>query len=168
MSRRKTRIVAKGYSQIEGIDYMDSFTPVAHLESMHTVLSIAASLDWEIHQFDVKTEFLHGDLMEDIYMEQPEGQKARGKETWVCKLHKLLYGLQQAGRCWYMRLYDEIHRAGFTRVSVDHSVFVKQSSKGVRVLVYVSISFVHSDCVISAGVGFMVASSAVASHELDL
>ena len=63
-------------------------------------------------------------------MEQPEGQKARGKETWVCKLHKSLYGLRQAGNCWYTRLYDEIHRAGFTRVSVDHSVFVKQSSKG--------------------------------------
>ena len=93
VSRHKTRIVAKGYSQIEGIDYTDTFSPIAHLESVRTVLDIAASLDWEIHQFDIKTAFLHGDLTEDIYMEQPEGRKVRGKETWVCKLHKSLYAL---------------------------------------------------------------------------
>ena len=73
--------MAKGFSQIEGIDYTDTFAPVARLESVWTVLSITASLDWEIHQFDVKTAFLHGDLIEDIYMEQPEGRKEKGKET---------------------------------------------------------------------------------------
>ena len=85
--------MAKGFSQIEGIDYTDTFAPVARLESVWTVLSITASLDWEIHQFDVKTAFLHGDLIEDIYMEQPKGRKEKGKETWVCKLQKSLYGL---------------------------------------------------------------------------
>ena len=92
----------KGYSQVEGIDYTDTFALVACLESVWMVLSVTASLDWEIHQFDVKTTFLHGELTEDLYMEQPEGRKEKGKEIWVCKLHKSLYGLQQAGRCWYM------------------------------------------------------------------
>ena len=75
VTRHKTRIVAKGFSQIEGIDYTNTFALVTRLESVWTVLSIAASLDWEIYQFDVKTAFLHGDLTEDIYMEQPEGRK---------------------------------------------------------------------------------------------
>ena len=84
---------------MEGIDYTDTFAPVACLESVRTVLGLAASLDWEIHQFDVKTAFLHGNLTEEIFMEQPEGCKEKGKEDWICKLHKSLYGLRQAGRC---------------------------------------------------------------------
>ena len=130
VSHHKTRIVAKGFSQIEGIDYKETFTPVAHLESVRAVLSLAASMDWEINQFDVKTAFLHGELTEDIYMEQPEGQNEKGKEAWVCKLQKSSYGLKQAGRCWYTRLYDEMHKAGFTRASVDHSIFVKNDKYG--------------------------------------
>ena len=78
---------------MEGIDYTDTFALVAHLESVQMVLSVAASLDWEIHQFDMKPAFLHGELIEDLYMEQPEGREGKGKETWVCKLHKSLYGL---------------------------------------------------------------------------
>ena len=130
VTRRKVRVVAKGYSQVEGVDYSDTFAPVARLESVRTVLGIAAILDWEIHQFDVKTAFLHGKLTEDIYMEQPEGRKEEGREDWVCKLHKSLYGLRQAGRCWYERLYGEMQKVGFTRVSVDHSVFVKRGPQG--------------------------------------
>ena len=81
VSCHKTRIVAKGFSQIEGIDYKETFTPVTCLESVRAVLSLAASMDWKINQFDVKTAFLHGELTEDIYMEQPEGRKERGKEV---------------------------------------------------------------------------------------
>ena len=130
VSRRKVRVVAKGYSQVEGLDYTDTFAPVSRLESVRTVLGIAASLDWEIHQFDVKTAFLHGNLTEEIYMEQPDGRKEKGKEDYVCKLHKSLYGLRQAGRCWYERLCSEMKKAGFERASVDHSVFTKCDSAG--------------------------------------
>ena len=70
---KKTRIVAKGYSQIEGIDYTNTFAPVACLESVQTVLGLAASMDWEIHQFDVKTALLHVNLTEEIFMEHPNG-----------------------------------------------------------------------------------------------
>ena len=93
--------MAKGFSQIKGIDYKETFAPAACLELVRTVLALAASMDWEINQFDIKTTFLHGELTEDIYMEQPKGRKVAGKETWVCKLQKLMYGLKQARRCWY-------------------------------------------------------------------
>jgi Reverse transcriptase (RNA-dependent DNA polymerase) len=129
-TRCKVQVVSKGYSQVERVDYIDTFAPVARLESVRMVLSIAASLDWEIHQFDSKTAFLHGNLTEEIYMEQPDGRKAVGKEDWVCKLHKSLYGLRQTGCCWYERLCGEMTRVGFTRVSVDHSLFVKRSTLG--------------------------------------
>jgi Reverse transcriptase (RNA-dependent DNA polymerase) len=133
------RVVAKGYSQVEGVDYTDTFAPVAQLESVRTVLGIAASLDWEIHQFDVKTTFLHGNLTEELYMEQPEGRKEEGKEDWVCKLHKSLYGLHQAGRCWYERLCGEMQNVGFTRVGIDHSVFVKWGPLGdAMVMIHVN------------------------------
>jgi len=70
------------------------------MESMHAILHIGTSLDWEIHQLDVKMVFLHGDLEEEIYMHQLEGRKAPGKEDWVCQLNKTLYSLKQAGRGW--------------------------------------------------------------------
>ena len=73
VSRRKVRVVAKGYSQVEGVDFTDTFAPVSRLESVRAVLALVASQDWEIHQFDVKTAFLHGELTEEIYMEQPDG-----------------------------------------------------------------------------------------------
>ena len=96
------------------IDYIDTFAPVSHLESVCAVLGIVASLNWEIHQFDVKTAFVHGELTEEILMEQPEGQKEKGTEDWVYKLQNSLYGLCQAGHCWYTCLYEELHHAGFT------------------------------------------------------
>ena len=130
VTRHNTWIIVKGYFQVEGVDYTDTFAPMGRLESILTVLSVVASLDWKIHQFDVKTAFLHGDLTEDLYMEQLEGRKEKGKETWVRKLRKSLYGLHQAGRCWYTQLYDEMCKAGFVCISVDHSVFVKHSDSG--------------------------------------
>jgi hypothetical protein len=105
ITRHKVRVVTKGYSQVQGVDYTNTYAPVARMESMHSVLHIGAALDWEIHQLDMKTAFLHGDLQEEVYMEQPEGQRELGKEDWVCRLNKTLYGLKQAGRGWSARLH---------------------------------------------------------------
>src|SRR5882672_11410593 len=98
--RNKVRVVAKGYSQVEGVDYTDTYALVSWMESMCMILHIGASLDWEMCQLDVKRAFLHGDLKEEIYMHQPEGQREPRKEDWVCHLNKTLYGLKQAGRGW--------------------------------------------------------------------
>ena len=98
IDRYKARLVAKGFSQLEGTDFDETFAPVARLSSIRALLALGAHYDWEIHQMDVKTAFLNGDLDEEIYMTQPEGFVQPGKVNMVCKLRKALYGLKQAGR----------------------------------------------------------------------
>ena len=88
---------------MKGIDFDEICSPIVKMSSIRTVLGLTASLKLEIEQMDVKTIFLHGDLEEEIYMEQPEGFKAEGKENFVCKLKKSLYGLKQAPREWYKK-----------------------------------------------------------------
>jgi hypothetical protein len=94
----KARLVVKGFRQRKGIDFDEIFSHVVKMSSIRVVLGLAASLDLEIEQMDVKTAFLHGDLEEEIYMEQPEGFTVKGKEDYVCRLKKSLYSLKQAPR----------------------------------------------------------------------
>ena len=92
--RRKSHFVAKGFTQVFGIDYENTFSPVARFKTLCLLLSLAALLDWEIEALDVKTAFLFGKLDEEIYMEQPEGFVVKGKEKKVCQLRKAIYGLK--------------------------------------------------------------------------
>jgi hypothetical protein len=92
--RYKARLVVKGFNQRKGVDYDEIFSPVVRMTSIRVILGLAASLNLEIEQMDVKTTFLHGDLEEEIYMEQPEGFLVKGKEDYVCKLKNSLYGLK--------------------------------------------------------------------------
>ena len=101
--RYKARLVVKGFSQKKGVDYDEIFSPVVKMSSIRVILGIAASLNLEIEQLNVKTKFLHGDLEEEIYMEQPEGFTVNGNEHLVCKLKKSLYGLKQAPRQCYKK-----------------------------------------------------------------
>ena len=93
----KVRLVAKGYTQVQGIDYEETFSPVARYKSIRYLLAHAALQDWEIEAMDVKLAYLHRVLKEEIYMEQPEGFIAQGEEVKVCRLECSLYGLKQAG-----------------------------------------------------------------------
>jgi ATP-binding cassette subfamily B (MDR/TAP) protein 1 len=93
--RYKARIVVKGFQQKKGVDFDEIFAPVVKIPSIRTVLSIAASMNLKVEQLDVKTAFLHDDLEEEIYMQQPEGFVKKGKEHLVCRLKKRLYGLKQ-------------------------------------------------------------------------
>ena len=93
----KSQLVAKGYTQVQGIDYEETFSPVARYESIRYLLTHAVLQDWEIEAMNVKLAYLHGVLEEEIYMEQPEGFVAKGDEDKVCKLIHSLYGLKQAG-----------------------------------------------------------------------
>jgi hypothetical protein len=96
IERYKARLVAKGYTQKEGEDFFDTYSPVARLTTIHTLIAMVASYGLIIHQMDVKTAFLNGELDEEIYMDQPEGFVADGQENKVCRLLKSLYGLKQA------------------------------------------------------------------------
>ena len=99
------------------------------MSSICTVLGLVASLNLEIEKMDVKTTFLHGDLEEDIYIEQPEGFKVNSKENFVCKLRKNLYGLKQAPRQWYNKLKSVVEDQGYKKTSSDHCVFVQKFSE---------------------------------------
>lgn len=93
----KARLVTKGYSQRQGIDYHETFSPVVKFDSIRVILAMAAARNMVLHQFDIKTAFLNEKLQETIYMDQPEGYRN------VCKLERCLYGLKQASRCWHER-----------------------------------------------------------------
>jgi len=126
--RYKARLIVKGYRQKKGIDFDEIFSPVVKRSSIRVVLALAASLDLEIEQMDVKTAFLHGDLEEEIYMQQPEGFVMKGKENYVCKLKKSLYGLKQAPRQWYKKFELVMIQQGFKKTTSDHCVFVQKFS----------------------------------------
>ena len=125
ISRYKARLVARGFSQRPGIDYFETFAPVAKFTTLRILLMLAASADWEIHQMDVKTAFLYGDLEEVIYMELPEGIGIDNKD-FVCKLQKSLYGLKQAPRVWNQKLHAFLTSKNLklVRTEADHSLYV--------------------------------------------
>ena len=121
--RFKERLVAKGFTQVQGIDYKETFSPVSRYESIQYILVHAALLDWEIEAMDVKTAFLYGELKDEIYMEQPEGFLVKEQEKKVCKLIKSIYGLKQAGRVWYELMADTLRRKlGFEQIHSDAGV----------------------------------------------
>ena len=128
----KARLVAKGYTQKEGIDYDETFSPVAKLKSVRILLAVAAALDYEIWQIDVKTAFLNGELEEDIYMQQPKWFIALDQEHMVCKLHRSIYGLMQASRSWNIRFDQVIKLYGFEK-SPDEP-YVHKKIQGIVVV----------------------------------
>ena len=131
----KARLVAKGFTQKEGIDYEETFSPVAMLKSIRILLSIAAVLDYEIWQMDVKTAFLNGHLEENIYMQQPDGFIQKGQEHMVCKLQRSIYGLKQASRSWNIRFDQAIKSLGFIQNIDEPCVYKKIQGKFVAFLV---------------------------------
>ncbi|KAG8489513.1 hypothetical protein CXB51_017534 [Gossypium anomalum] len=135
----KARLVAKGYSQVPGVDFTDVFSPVVKHSSIRAFLGIVAIHDLELDQLDVKTAFLHGELEEDIYMQQPEGFTVSEKEDYVCLLKKSLYGLKQSPRQWYKRFDSFMTSHDFKRSSFDSCVYFKKNNDGsfVYLLLYV-------------------------------
>ena len=132
----KARLVAQGFQQIAGIDFTETYAPTALIASIRIELIKACAQGWEIHQMDVKTTFLNGELNEEIYMTLPKMNKEEPTQT--CRLKKSLYGLRQVGRCWYIRLHDFFLRNNFTCCKSDQSIYVLcNKDKHIIVAVYV-------------------------------
>jgi len=138
LERRKARWVVRGFSQRPGVDFHQTFSPVVKPATIRTVLHLAATRRWPVHQLDVKNAFLHGDLTERVYCYQPAGFVDKDRPTHVCQLVKSLYGLKQAPRAWFLRLGGHLLRMGFAASRSDSSLFIYQ--RGVHaayLLVYV-------------------------------
>ncbi|KAL4016719.1 hypothetical protein IC575_024376 [Cucumis melo] len=138
IERYKARLVAKGYTQKDGIDYKETFSPVSKKDSLRIIMALVAYYDLELHQMDVKTAFLNGNLDEEVFMDQPEGFMVEGKEHMVCKLKRSIYGLKQASRRWYLKFNDTITSFGFKENIVDQCIYLKISeSKFIILVLYV-------------------------------
>nr|GEU36623.1 hypothetical protein [Tanacetum cinerariifolium] len=131
----KAHLVAKGFTQTYGVDYEETFSPVADIRAIRILIAIVAYYNYEIWQMDVKTAFLNGHLFEEVYMEQPGGFVNPKYLNHVCKLKRSIYGLKQASRKWNKRFDDEIKKFGFTQNRDESCVYQKASGSYVAILI---------------------------------
>jgi hypothetical protein len=144
IERYKARLVARGFQQTQGLDYDETFAPVAHMTTVRSLIAFAASSSWTISQMDVKNDFLNGDLHEEVYMHPPPGVNTPARH--VCRLRRALYGLKQAPRAWFQRFISVITAAGFSSSENDPALFVHVSSKGrTLLLLYVDDMLITGD-----------------------
>lgn len=115
VEKYKARLVVRGFTQQQGIDYEETFAPVARFETVRMILALAAQKEWKIFQFDVKSAFLNGDLQEEVYVSQPPGFENSKCQNKVLRLRKALYGLKQAPRAWYSKIDEFFRKQGFER-----------------------------------------------------
>jgi hypothetical protein len=125
VTRNKARLVCKGYAQIEGFDFEETFAPVARMEAIRMILAYSCSKDITVYQMDVKSAFLNGELKEEVCIEQLEGFQLLENRNYVCRLKKALYGLKQAPRAWYPKLDRYLQQKGFCRGNVDSNLYFK-------------------------------------------
>ena len=135
IEKYKARLAAKGHKQQPGIDYNEAFAPVARHDTIRLVIALAAQKSWPIFQLDVKSAFLHGDLQEEVYVDQPPGYVCQGNETKVYKLRKALYGLKQAPRAWYSHIEAYFLKSGFQKCPYEPTIFKKSESEGKLLIV---------------------------------
>ena len=119
VEKYKVIFFSRGFSQIEGIDYGETFIPVAQYSSIRTILALSVQMGWDIHQMDVNIAFLNGIIEEEVYSELPEGFEIFSSESHVCRLKRALYGLKQAPHAWYTQIDSYFTRVGFTKSEVD-------------------------------------------------
>ncbi|GJY06174.1 putative zinc finger, CCHC-type containing protein [Tanacetum coccineum] len=136
VKRYKARLVVKVYTQKKGADYKETFSLVSIKDSLRIVMALVAHFDLELHQMDVKTKFLNGDLHEDVYMTEPQGFKSKGQEHLVCKLKKAIYGLKQESHQWYLKFDEVMKKHNFIKNQVDQCVYLKMSGRNFIILVF--------------------------------
>ncbi|RVW56445.1 Retrovirus-related Pol polyprotein from transposon RE1 [Vitis vinifera] len=139
VERFKARLVARGFTQSYGIDYQETFAPVAKLNTIRILLSLAVNQHWCLQQLDIKNAFLNGDLEEEVYMEIPPGFEESMAKNQVCKLQKSLYGLKQSPRAWFDRFTKAVLKLGYKQGQADHTLFVKKSHAGKMAILIVYV-----------------------------
>jgi len=143
--RHKARLVAKGFVQREGIDFEEVFAPVARMEFVSLLLALAASRSWKVHHLDVKSAFLNGELVEEVYVQQPPGFVIASEEHRVLRLRKALYGLRQVPRAWNIKLDASLASLGYTKCATEHALYTRRTKGGLVIVgVYVDDLIVTS------------------------
>ena len=146
IDRYKARF-AKEYTQKYGVDYQETFAPVAKHNTIRILISVAANQDWPLQQFDVKNTFLNENLEEEVYMELPPGIKHSSSEkNEVCKLKKSLYGLKQSPRAWFGRFSSVMKAFGYKQSNSDHILFIKyKEGKVTALIIYIDDMILTGD-----------------------
>ena len=129
VSRYKARLVAQGFSQKEGIDYNETFAPTMHVKTMRVLLALAARENLEVHQYDISTAFLHASLQETVYVRQPKGHVVKGKEEWVYKLNKAMYGLKNAPKAYSDHFMSVLRDLGFKQSTRDECLWSRREGR---------------------------------------
>ena len=146
IARYKARLVARGFTQTHGLDYTETFTPVLRMTSLRLLLAIATHFNFTVHQMDVKTAFLNGELEEDIYMQQPPYYESREYPTHSCKLHKAIYGLKQSPRQWYQKFNNFMLTHGYTRFLSNANVYTRSGQD-----YYLLVAIYVDDIILASG-----------------
>jgi transposase InsO family protein len=139
VQKHKARLVAKGYAQKSGIDYNETFAPVARLDTIRTLIALAAQKGWKLFQLDVKSAFLNGVLEEEVYVEQPEGFEVKNAGHKVYKLKKALYGLKQAPRAWYSEIDTYLSMCNFKRSGSEATLYTRSDMEGNLIIVSIYV-----------------------------
>jgi hypothetical protein len=135
VSRFKARLVAKGYALTYGINYEETYSPVAKMMTIRANITMATTKGWSLHQMDVKNVFFLGDLQEEMYMEQPPGYVDQTHPNLVCRLKKVLYDSKQAPRAWSCKIGQYFVTNGFQTSNVDFSLYVKKTNHGIIIII---------------------------------
>ncbi|CAL2275786.1 unnamed protein product [Prunus armeniaca] len=139
------RMVAKGFTQTYEVNYHDTFAPVAKMNTVRVLLSLAVNLDWTLRQFDIKNTFLHGELEEEVYMSLPPGYRVTGETGNVCKLKKAMYRLKQSPRAWFDRFTTAMKKFGYQQANTDHTLFIKHRAEIERLQKHLASEFEMKD-----------------------
>jgi hypothetical protein len=146
IEKYKARFMARGFSQVEGFDYDETFSPIARYTSIRALISIAVEMGWKIHQMDVKTAFLNGLIEKEVYIEQPHGFEVHRSHSHVWIMKKALYGLKQASRSWYSRIDTYLQQMGFVKSEVDPNLyFIVVGGDPLIIVLYVDDIFITWD-----------------------
>jgi hypothetical protein len=135
VSKYNVRLVAKCYAQTYGIDYEETYSPITKMTIIRAIITMATAKGWSLHQMDVKNVFLHGDLQEEVYMEQPPSYVDQTCSNFVCRLKKALYGLKQAPRTSSDKIGQYLVTNGFQTSNANFSLYVKKTNHGIVVIV---------------------------------